>query len=58
MFNFSARLTEHCTKSKSAWLGDWEFFFSRPKVNVSCLRQPGAVRAQPCRIFQFDEKNK
>ena len=31
------------------------FFFSRLKVNVSCLRRPGAVRAQPCSIFQFDE---
>ena len=31
MFNFSARLTEHCTKSKNARLGDWEFFFQSPE---------------------------
>ena len=46
MLNFSARLTEHCTRSKSARPGDREFFFSRPKLNVSRLRRPGAVRAQ------------
>ena len=48
MLNFSARLTEHFTTSKSARPGDRELFFSRPKLNVSRLRQPGAVRAQPC----------
>ena len=48
MLNFSARLTEHCTRSKSARPGDRELFFSRPKLNVSRLRRPGAVRAQPC----------
>ena len=47
MLNFSARLTEHWTRSKSARLGDRELFFSRLKLNVSRLRRPGAVRAQP-----------
>ena len=47
MLNFSAQLTEHCIRSKSARTGDWELFFSHPKRNVSCLRRPGAVRAQP-----------
>ena len=52
MLNFSARLTEHCIRSKSARPGDWQHFFSCPKLNVSRLRRPGAVRAQPC-IWQF-----
>ena len=52
MLNFSAHLTEHCTRSKSAWPGDRELFFSRPKLNVSRLRRPGAVRAQPWPRFQ------
>ena len=47
MLNFSARLTEHFTRSKSARPGDRELFFSRPKLNLSRLRRPGAVRAQP-----------
>ena len=47
MLNFSARLTEDCTRSKSARPGDQELFFSRPKQNVSCLRRPGTLRAQP-----------
>ena len=51
MVNFSAQLTEHCTRSKSARLGDREFFFSRPQLNVSHLRQPGTIRAQPCSQF-------
>ena len=37
MFNFSAHLTEHCTTSERAQQGDWEFFFSHPKLNVSRL---------------------
>ena len=28
------------------------FFFSRPRPNVSRLRRPGAVRAQPCVMFK------
>ena len=28
------------------------FFFSRPRPNVSRLRRPGAVRAQPCQCLQ------
>ena len=53
MLNFSARLTEHCTRSKSAQPGNRELFFSRLKLNVSRLRRPGAVRAQPC----FDKQD-
>ena len=52
MLNFSARLTEHCTRSKSARPGDRELFFSRPKLNVSRLRRLGAVRVQPCCMRQ------
>ena len=48
MLNFSARLTEHFTTSKSARPGNRELFFSCPKLNFSRLRRLGAVRAQPC----------
>ena len=49
---FFACLTRHCTKSESAWPDNLEFFLTRPKLNVSRLRQPGAVRAQPC-LFEI-----
>ena len=47
MVNFSAHLSEHCTRSKRAQPGDRELFFGRPQLNVSRLRRPGAIRAQP-----------
>ena len=53
MLNFSSCLTEHCIRSKSARPGDRELFFSRPKLNVSRLRRPGAVRAQPCIVMKM-----
>ena len=53
MFNFSACLTEHCIRGKSAWLGDREIFFTPPKLNVSRLRRPGAIRAQPWTSFKL-----
>ena len=55
MLNFSARLTEHCTRSKSAQLGDRELFFSCPKLNVSRLRWLGAIRAI---LGFFENQNK
>ena len=58
MLNFSARLTEHCTRSKSAQPGDQELSFSCPKLNVSRLRRLGAVRAHPWDILGFfDNQN-
>ena len=33
------------------------FFFSRPRPNVSRLRRPGAVRAQPCNIISMMWRN-
>ena len=35
-------------QNKSARPGDRQFFFSRPKPNVSRLWRPGAIRAQSC----------
>ena len=35
-----------------AWAGAQEYIFGRPRPNVSRLRRPGAVRAQPCRRKQ------
>ena len=36
-------------------LGAWQplFFFSSPRPNVSHLRRPGTVRAQPCCSLQY-----
>ena len=49
---FFACLTRHCIRSENARLGDWEFFLTRLKLNVSRLRQPGAIRAHPC-LFEI-----
>ena len=56
MFNFSAHLTEHCTTSKRARQGDWEFFFSRPKLNVSRLGDRAAL--EHSLGYEFKKKKK
>ena len=45
---FLAALSAKNTIGQSTRLGDQVIFLTRPKPNVSGLRWPGTVRAQPC----------
>ena len=47
ILKFLAALSARNTISQSVRPGDRVIFLTRPKPNVSRLRQPGAVRAQP-----------
>ena len=55
---FCLLITEHCTRSQSAWPGDREFFFTRPNLNVSQLRRLGAIRVQPWKGLFFKRYGK
>ena len=46
-FGFSQKPKSRCPAGRPL------FYFSRPRPNVSRLRRPGAVRAQPCNFALF-----
>ena len=48
LFWKSRFLTERNQHQHVIQPGDLENIFSHPRPSVSCLRRPGAVRAQPC----------
>ena len=35
------------SRNQPSWPGDQEYIFGRSRPNVSCLRRPGPVRAEP-----------